>query len=168
MSTSLPRFVRVRRTSRSPRMSCSPMTAKPGASKPVSSGKARRRLSPSAARPAPRPRRRRRPCRRSPCSASKVREALLGALAPAGNEHALAVGFEASHMGDHGVEDVGSLRSGAPRRRTAPACRRRTRRRHRARPPDARTGRVQLFADPEVLSAIRSRLGTGFPDGTGL
>ena len=86
------------------------MTAKPGASKPVSSGSTAKAVADCGAASTS--------CQRVHAKrvadavlGEKRGEPLLGALAPAGDEHALAFAFEPSGMGDHGVEDIAAFAS---------------------------------------------------------
>ena len=111
----------------------------------VSPVPARRRQSPVAALPAP---------RRRSSTLNRVADAMLGqqrapsARRPCSSRRPAPAcpRFEPPGVGRPRHRRLCPLRSGAPRRRTAPACRRTTRRWRRARPADARTGRAPPFA----------------------
>ena len=105
--TSLPRLPRVRRTSRSPRMSCSPMTASPAPRSRFRAAAPRRRWY-RAARPA---------LRRSlgarglagAVLGKKRRQALARALAPAGDDQALALTSQPLGVAGDRIEDIGAF-----------------------------------------------------------
>ena len=97
-----------RRTSRSPRMSCSPMTAMPGASKPVSSGSTAKTVAcAGAARTSSKVS----ACvvSSSPCSARSVARRSRAPIVQQATITRLPSLCAASRVGDHGVEHVGAF-----------------------------------------------------------
>ncbi len=145
------------RTRRSPRMSCSPITASPGASKPVSSGSTATAVAEAGARSVSA--KLRDPLRLADAVlGEKRRQPLARAVAPAGDEHALAFALQPLGVGHHRVEDVGpsvwrsaaKVRPCRPPKDTmsAPAC------------SDARRGRARSPGGRRAPSASRPRSGT--------